>query len=218
MMITAETLRLCMPAAHPDKIALYVYHIDATLAEFDIMTPRRLAPFIATVGAESGDLNRVSENLNYTPQALIATFGKRITREQAEKFGRVPGDPADQVAIANIVYANRNGNGDVASGDGWRHRGAGLIQLTFADNHRKCGDHFGIALPDMPEWLRTPEGAARSAGWFWLVNGLNALADTKNFLRLSQVVNGSGSRFPNGWDDRKERYERACGVLGLTRV
>lgn len=214
-MITAETLRLCLPAASADNIARYVDHMDTAMAEFDISTPLRAAPFIATIGTESQDLARVSENLNYTPQGILATFSKYFTPQQAELYGRTDAHPANQQAIANIAYANRNGNGDLASGDGWLHRGAGGIQLTFADNHRRCGEHFGIALAGVPDWLRTPEGAMRSAGWFWLVNDLNALADVEDFLRLSQRVNGSGNRFPNGWEDRLHRLKRVRGVLGF---
>lgn len=208
-MISSETLRLCMPDATGENIARYAPHIDAAMLEFDISTPQRMADFIAQIGHESASLRTVSENLNYSAEALRRVWPSHFNLAEAAVYARKP------EATANRAYADRMGNGNEDSGDGWRYRGAGLIQLTGRDNQEACALHFSIPLQDISEWLRTPEGAARAAGWFWLTNELNALADVADFLGESQRVNGSGTKLPNGWDDRQARRKRARGVLGF---
>ncbi|EPZ1700519.1 glycoside hydrolase family 19 protein, partial [Salmonella enterica subsp. enterica] len=103
-------------------------HITAAMSEFGITAPLDQAMFIAQVGHESMGFSAVVENFNYTPSALVATFGKRITQQQADALGRTSGHAARQDAIANLVYSNRLGN--KAPGDGWKYRGRGLIQIT----------------------------------------------------------------------------------------
>jgi len=170
--------------------------INAAMAEFGISTPARCAAFIAQIGHESAGLSRLSESFDYSVQGLIATFGKRIAMHAAA-LGRQPGEkmvPLDrQIRIANIVYANRYGNGDVASGDGWRYRGGGLKQVTFRDNYAACSAALGVDCVAVPQRLSTDRAfAARSAGWFWHSIGGNAYADRGDFDGLSTRINGAG--------------------------
>ncbi|MEL9930054.1 glycoside hydrolase family 19 protein, partial [Salmonella enterica] len=119
------------------QAARWFPHIDAAMKEFGITAPADQAMFIAQVGHESMGFSAVVENFNYTPSALVATFGKRITQQQADALGRTSGHAARQDAIANLVYSNRLGN--KAPGDGWKYRGRGLIQITGLHNYRICG-------------------------------------------------------------------------------
>lgn len=174
----------------------WVAAINASLVEFGINTPSRAAAFIAQIGHESAALFRTSESFDYSVQGLIATFGKRIAANAAV-LGRQPGErmvPIErQTRIANIVYANRYGNGDAASGDGWRYRGGGLKQITFHDNYAACSAALGVNLLAAPELLVTDKGlAARSAGWFWLSIGGNGYVDRGDFDGLSTRINGAG--------------------------
>jgi len=136
---------------------------------------------------------RKRENLNYKPEAILATFNtpkvKRFTPAQAEQYGRTATHAADQQAIANIAYANRMGNGDAKSGDGWRTRGGGWMQLTGTTNHHACADFFGIRRDVVGDWLATDAGAALSAAWFWHVNNLNRFADVDDVDGVSDCVN-----------------------------
>lgn len=203
-----------MPAAGA-RVDAYVAPLACAMAEFGVNTPARQAAFLAQVAHESRQLLAVEENLNYRPQALLATFNTatlvRFTPEQAELYGRTQDHPANQRMIANIAYANRGGNGDAASGDGWTYRGAGLIQLTFRDNHEDCADYFGVLREQVGAWLRTPEGAARSAARYWQRNGLNQLADAGDFVRITIRING-GLR---GQADRIALWGSAREALGV---
>lgn len=157
--------------------------INAALARFPIDTPRRLAHFLGQVAHESAQLNVARENLNYTAEQLMKVWPSRfLSIEHARGFAHMPEQ------IANFVYANRGGNGDVPSGDGWRYRGAGWIQLTFKNNQMEMSEHFGVS-SDIGEWLACPQGAALSAAWFWSTRGCNELADHDDTDAISDVIN-----------------------------
>lgn len=185
-------------------------HIIAAMNEFGIDTPKRKAAFIAQVGTESGGFRSVLESLNYSVQGL-AIFGSRLTAAQREQLGRKAGEPAlspaRQAAIANIVYGGRYGNN--LTGDGWRFRGRGLKQITFRANYEACGKALGLDLINNPDLLTEPQNAARSAGWFWKANNLNAFADSGDFTGMTRVINGG----LNGLADRQARLIVAEGVL-----
>ncbi|MFU2147179.1 glycoside hydrolase family 19 protein [Hafnia paralvei] len=180
-------------------------HIDAAMKEFGITAAIDQAMFIAQVGHESGGFRQVVESLNYTPGALVAVFGKRITQQQANALGRTTLQPARQDAIANLVYANRLGN--KASGDGWKYRGRGLIQITGLDNCRACGAALKLDLVTKPELLESDKHAARSAVWFYVSNG--CLKYSGDIEKVTRIINGG----TNGLDDRKARYSKALSVL-----
>lgn len=201
--MNAADLHKIMPTAGPlaDEFAP---HLNRACMEFNISTKARQASFIAQIAHESGQLRSLSENLNYGADGLMKTWPSRFpTRELALQYARQP------EKIANKVYANRMGNGDEASGDGYRYRGAGLIQLTGKDNQAACAKQFGISPAAMGDWLRTPEGASRSAAWFWKTHGCNEMADKGFTERITKVINGG----LNGQAERLAFYSAANQVL-----
>lgn len=185
-------------------------HLIATLQRFDILTPRRIAAFLAQLGHESLSLSRVEENLNYSAQRLLEVFPTYFSAADAREYAR------QRDRIANRVYANRLGNGPERSGDGWRYRGRGLIQVTGLDNYVWIGGILGLDLASTPELLTKAEHATSSAGAYWHGRGLNALADSRDFLALSRKINLGTTRTrrtPNGFQDRVNRWNRVCDVL-----
>lgn len=201
-MITPELLRECLPQASPQSCEAFAEPLAAVCEEFEINTPQRIAAFLAQVGHESGNLKFVKENLNYSAQGLRKVFPKYFPNDDvAMQYQRNP------EAIANRVYANRMGNGPEDSGDGWRYRGRGLIQLTGHDNYMRCMNDLGV---DDPGYFETPEGAARSAGWFWASRNLNAVADTGDIKKMTKLINGGFI----GLEDRIKHYEHILHVLG----
>lgn len=173
---------------------------------YDINTKERVAGFIAQCGHESMDFKALSENLNYSAKALNAVFGKYFAKagRDAEEYHRQP------EKIANVVYANRMGNGDTDSGDGWRFRGRGAIQLTGRNNYTAFASDNDMSVDDAVEYLGTIKGAVESAAWFWKKNGLNAMADERDNNKMTRRINGG----THGIEDRNERFERALNVLG----
>lgn len=188
-----------------DLASRWFPHIDAAMKEFGIMSAPDQAMFIAQIGHESGGFKQVVESLNYTPQALLSTFGRRVTSQQANELGRTSAHPANQQAIANLVYGGRMGN--KYAGDGWEYRGRGLIQITGLDNYRVCGAGLKIDLVAKPELLESDQHAARSAAWFFASNG--CLKYSGDIEKVTRIINGG----TNGLDDRKARYSKALSVL-----
>lgn len=192
MRVSAEVIRRIAPQCGTNA-ARVAEALAPALERFGINTRLRLVHFLPQVAHESGGFVRKRENLNYKPEAILTTFNtpkaKRFTPAQAQLYGRTAVHAANQQAIANIAYANRMGNGDAASGDGWRTRGGGWMQLTGTTNHNACADFFGIARHSVGEWLATDEGAALSAGWFWHINNLNRFADVDDVDGTSDCVN-----------------------------
>jgi putative chitinase len=179
--------------------------IDTAMAEFGITSADDQAMFIAQVGHESGGFTRIVENLNYSADGLKATFGKYFTTETAQQYGRTAEHPANQQAIANIVYAHRMGN--VEENDGWNYRGRGLIQITGHDNYRDCGAGLGADLLLIPQLLEQDEYAVRSAAWFYSAKG--CLKRSGDITAVTKIINGG----TNGLDDRQARYDKAKTVL-----
>lgn len=162
------------------------------MREAAIDTPRRMAAFLANVAHETGGGRRLVENLNYSAERLRAVWPSRFASvQEAEPYARNP------EALANKVYGGRMGN--VQPGDGWRYRGRGLIQITGRANYTALG------YADRPEWLETREGAAVSACRYWMINGLNATADTGDIEAVRRRVNGGAI----GLDDVRRRYRAA---------
>lgn len=200
-----------MPDALNINIGAYTEVLTQTMERFNIVGVKRQAAFLAQVSHESGSLKHVEENLNYKAETLSRVWPKIFPPDIAPQYAHNP------EAIASRAYANRMGNGDELSGDGWKHRGAGLIQLTGKENQTKCGLYFKVPIDMVPEWLLTPYGASMSAGWFWGVfKGLNDLADREEFLKLSTKINGKNSQgLPNGWEDRVKHWGRCKNAFKL---
>lgn len=205
-----EQFSRILPLARP-RAGLFLPALVDTLGEFSITTVKDQAAFVATLGHESGQFGRLEENLNYSADGLHRTWPARFPPAKAAAYARQP------ERIANCVYADRGGNGGESSGDGWRYRGAGGIQLTFHDNHAACARYFGIPLAQIGAWLRTPEGACRSAGWFWQVNKVSSYANAGDFDGVCDMVNrGKKTAVIGdaiGWAERLDMYNTAKKVL-----
>ena len=182
--------------------------LQQLLPDYEINTAKRIAAFIAQCAHESGNFTQLRENLNYRAVTLRKIFPKYFpTDELAQQYAI---RPDRQQAIANLVYANRMGNGPPESGDGYRFAGKGLIQLTGKDNYTWFAASLGIGVEAAAEYLETFEGAAQSACWFWETNKLNQWADAGDILTLTKRINGGTI----GLEDRIKHYEHALHVLG----
>ncbi|WP_278495571.1 glycoside hydrolase family 19 protein [Pantoea vagans] len=210
-MLTASSFQRATGVSDSLRDAWYP-HIAASLSAFQISTPLRQAHFLAQTGHESAGFLKVEEGLNYSENALTAMFGKRITAEQARAYGRNAMHPANQKMIASIIYANRNGNGDINSGDGYRYRGRGLIQITGKANYEALVKQLGADVVTNPDLLLGYRFAAMSAAAWWKNHGLNELADSDDVTRITRVINGG----TNGLDDRKSRLSKSKGILCST--
>ena len=178
------------------------------LPEYEINTPERVAAWLAQTAHESGYFKFLKENLNYRATSLRKVFGKYFpTDALAEDYASRPNK---QEAIANRVYANRMGNGDEASGDGFRYLGRGLIQLTGKNNYTLFAASIDTPLEEIPEYLQTFEGAVQSACWFWDQNNLNRFADTRDIVTMSKRINGGTI----GMEDRLMKYEKCLKMFG----
>lgn len=182
--------------------------LEQLLPDYEINTAQRIAAFIAQCSHESGGFTALKENLNYKAATLRKIFPKYFpTDEIANDYASRPNK---QEAIANLVYANRMGNGPPESGDGYRFCGRGLIQLTGRDNYSWFAASLNISVEEASEYLQTFEGAAQSACWFWETNNLNRWADAGDIVMLTKKINGGTI----GLEDRKKHYEHALHVLG----
>jgi putative chitinase len=178
------------------------------LPDYEINTGKRIAAFVAQCAHESGNFMVLQENLNYRWQSLRKLFPKyfpddAIAQDYASR-------PNKQEAIANRIYASRMGNGPEESGDGWKFRGRGLIQLTGRHNYTWFAASLEISPEEASEYLTTFEGAAQSACWFWENNKLNQWADKGDILTLTKRINGGTI----GLDDRIKHYEHALHIMG----
>lgn len=186
-----------------------VDYFNETFDRFDISTPARQACWIGQCGHESGNFRVMEENLNYRAPTLLKLFPRTpkrawgFTPEEAAAYERQP------QRIANRIYSNRMGNRDEASGDGWRFRGAGFLQLTGHSNFWHASQALGEDFVMQPELVRTPKYAAMTAGWFWQTHRLNQYADSGDYLTLTKRINGGTI----GLEDRKKHINEALHVL-----
>ena len=179
--------------------------ISEILPEYEINTPKRVAAFLAQCAHESGGFIFLKENLNYKAASLRKVFPKYFPDDAtASAYANKP------EKIANRVYANRMGNGDEASGDGFRYCGRGLIQLTGKDNYTFFAGSLDIPVEEASEYLQTFEGAVQSACFFWEQNNLNQWADKGDILTLTKRINGGTI----GLEDRQKHYEHALHIFG----
>ncbi|HEC0357442.1 TPA: glycoside hydrolase family 19 protein [Enterobacter hormaechei] len=185
--------------------------IDKVMREFGITAPLDQAMFIAQMGHESGGFTRLVESLNYAAENLVPTFGgHRITPQQAAALGRTATQPANQKAIANLVYGGEWGKknlGNQVAGDGWKYRGRGLKQITGLSNYRSCGQALKLDLVTQPELLEVDENAARSAAWFYSSRG--CLLHSGDVERVTLLINGGN----NGLEKRRKLFNLAKSVL-----
>ena len=162
--------------------------------KYEINTPLRIAHFMAQIEHESG-LKPISENLNYSSERLRQIFPKYfISKADADRYARQP------ERIANRVYANRMGNGNEASGEGWRYRGRGFIQITGKINYSQLANDTDLDCLKNPDLLLEETNALISALWFWNLRKLNALADKNDLKGITRKINGGY----NGLEHRQE--------------
>jgi putative chitinase len=207
MELTKEQLQQLLPK-NP-YIDHWHHALSILLPDYEINTPQRIAAFMAQCAHESGGFTALKENLNYKPATLRKLFAKYFpTDALAEEYCAKPNK---QEAIASRIYASRMGNGDEASGDGYKYCGRGLIQLTGKSNYIAFADSLEITPEEASEYLATFEGAAQSACWFWESNKLNQWADKGDILTLTKRINGGTI----GLEDRIKHYEHALHVLGV---
>lgn len=205
VLVTDEQLCQIFYRATADRVHSYAAAINLCLEENKINTSMRIAQFLAQIAHESGCLRYTAENLNYSAQALMQVFGKYFPTEAlANAYARQP------EKIANRVYASRMGNGNEASGDGWRYRGRGFIQLTGKSNYASMSQDEGVDFVSNPDLCaQDPQWIVGAAGWFWTKNNLNALADQDNIKAITKKINGGY----NGLSDREAYLKIAKRVL-----
>lgn len=199
MALSLNQFQALFPKASPALLA----PLNFTLARYSIDSTVRMCAFLAQVGVESNYLTVFEENLNYGAQGLLNTWPTHFTPALAATVQRQP------EKIANIAYANRMGNGDPESGDGWKYRGRGLIQTTGKANYTVAGVRLGMDLVNDPDLLALPEGACYSAGDFWSAHNLNTLADIGHFDQITSEINGG----QNGAAQRNALWEKAKALF-----
>jgi len=205
-MITTEQFHHLFPRAQdPESWATAMNGVFPT---YDINTPERVAAFLAQCGHESGGWTIFEENLNYSAQGLCSIFKKYFpTLEEAQHYAKKP------EMIANKIYANRMGNGAPESGDGYRFRGRGPIQLTGRANYtsfaKEMFDDWENVIEN-PDWVTADRDfALMSAIWFWNKNKLNVQADSGDIKLMTKKINGGYI----GLEDRIKHYNEAMHLL-----
>jgi len=184
--------------------AEWVDPLNETFERFGIFSQNQQATFIGQCGHECGNFRILEENLNYKAVTLMKLWPKRFpTLEVANGYA---GNPKK---IANQVYSSRMGNRDENSGDGYRFRGRGCIQLTGHSNYFHAGKALGVDFVMDPDLVGTPKYAALTAGWFWSTHKLNAPADALDHAKVTKIINGGTI----GLEDRIKHTQQALLVL-----
>lgn len=182
----------------------WVTALNDTFGQFGILTPNQQAAFIGQCSHECGHFRILEENLNYRAATLMKLWPKRFpTLEIANAYA---GNPKK---IANMVYANRMGNRDESSGDGYRFRGRGCIQLTGHANYFHAGKALGVDFVMEPDLVATPKYAAMTAGWYWSTHGCNEIAEAQDWVKLTKKINGGTI----GLEDRIKHTKEALAAL-----
>jgi putative chitinase len=185
-MITTELLRMLCPNTRASVLESFIEPLNDIAEYYEMFADsRRISAFLAQIAHESGGFTAIKENLNYSYSGLMTTFKKYFPTEAlARQYQRNP------EKIANRVYANRMGNGNELSGDGYKYCGRGLIQLTGKYNYTQLAAALDMSIEDTVAYLETPVGAVSSAGWFWDCNNLNEYADKEDFIGMTKRING----------------------------
>lgn len=200
MILTKSQLQQCVPGCKNADALLGALNLWLPLYKIESVT--EVAAFVAQCGHESIDFNRFEENMNYSADGLRKTWPKRfLTDETANEYARKP------EKIANKVYADRMGNGNEASGDGWKYHGRGAIQLTGKNSYAAFAKYKTLDIFVLPVYLLTVEGAIDSACWYWTTNELKALSG--NIEALTKKINGGLIGLP----DRKARFGACLKAL-----
>lgn len=205
---SAATLRLMFPRSREADIQALI-KAEPLMAEVGILdNAPALAMFLAQMDHESQGMAKKVESLNYAAEALIGKFGRhRISIADANRFGRTAAHPANQNALANILYGGAFGRkqlGNTQAGDGWRYRGRGGLQVTGRDGYRQVGKIVGLPLEAHPELAETPEGSIAVSIGVWIWKDFPALLGARDpVAAVTQKLNGGS----NGLADRRARYK-----------
>ena len=183
----------------------WVDALNETFSRFNLTTNNQKAMFIGQCSHECGNFRLLEENLNYRAETLMKLWPKRFpSLEFAKQYEKNP------KKIANSVYANRMGNRDEASGDGYRFRGRGALQCTGHSTYFHAGKALGVDFVMQPDLIATPKYAALTAGWFWETHKLNPPSDALDYTKVTKIINGGTI----GLDDRIKHVQQALAVLG----
>lgn len=204
-MITPMQLKAVFPACR--NPGLWCRAIGQVVAEFELDEPQRLAMWLAQCGYESSSFNTLREVLSYrTVEQLRKVFPCEFpTDDAAQRYVMNPN------GLGNFLYANKLGNGDVASGDGFRYRGGGLIQITGKANYAAAGKALGLDLVLRPAQIISEPTAVRTAGYFWTLKDLNAAADAGDFDHTTRAINGEAME---GSADRRKLWQALVAQMG----
>ncbi len=188
------------------QVDVWFNALSSYLPKFDVTSKLRLSSFLAQTMTETSNFTILSENLNYSGSTLFKLFpSKFASLDVANQYAYQPGK------IANLIYSNRLGNGPAETGDGWKYRGRGLIQLTFRDNYEAFSqDIFGnTSVIDNPDLLLQPDIAVQGALWYWHTHSLNKYADIKDNVSITKLINGG----TNGLSQRLTNYNKCMMFL-----
>jgi putative chitinase len=207
--LTAGLLRQSMRGVSADTANSWVDWLNAACKRYQITRSlRRMAAFLGHIALESAGLTKLKENLRWTdPKRINKYFDAIKTDEEAKTYVNKP------EAFANKIYANRGGNGNEASGDGWKFRGRGLIQLTLKDNYRALKNELKVDFVANPDLVATPQYAALSAAFFWKSKGLNELADEEKYRAAALKVNKKLTGFADREENRKYALRALCRAV-----
>ena len=204
MLFGLNELKRIYSTAKEANLIKYTPLLSKSLEKHNITDKKEVAMFLAQIGHESGQLGSVAENLNYSAKRLREVWPSRFpTAAIAAKYEKNP------EALANKVYADRMGNGNEASGDGWKYRGRGFIQLTGKSNYIGFANWLGVSLEDAVEHAETPQGAVDTAIYFWTRNNLGPLAREGKIETVTRKINGG----IHGLADRTALYKKALVTL-----
>jgi putative chitinase len=204
----------------------WIPYVQLAMTRYNINTPRQVAAWIAQCAHESAGFKLLVENLNYSADTMAVVWPTRFAEQEPDpkrkgktrpkkdaKGKNIPNKFALALhrkpeMIANSVYANRMGNGNIESGEGWKFRGRGLKQLTGKFNHIQASKALGVDVVANPDLLLDPQWASMSAAWFWSENKCGPLADADDFVGLTKRINGGTI----GLEDRQKRYKAVLAV------
>lgn len=201
-MLSHDILRKAFPTMPKATREMVIANIEPALVKFNITTPRRISSFVGQLAHESANFTRMVENLNYSAKRLREVWPKHFPSPGvAAQYAHRP------AAIGARAYRLRMGNGDEASGDGFKFRGRAWIMVTGKNNYLAVAKAFGMTLDETVAYLETPDGAFMASAWWWQTHRLNELADGWQITESTKVINGG----LNGLDDRKAK----CNALKI---
>ena len=199
-------LRAVAPHLTDAERAAWTTYLVESLAKSAITTPRCVAAFLGQCATESDGFRCIEENLSYSAARLCEVWPSRFPNLEAADVCALQPE-----VLANRVYANRMGNGDETSGDGWRFRGRGLLQISGRSTYERFAAAMKMTLDEATEHVATQAGAVDSAVWFWTENGLNTLASSWSVDLITRKINGGMT----GAAERTRLCEAALQAIGV---